>query len=189
MTSEYKMTLPPVTLENADDKSRPVLDRALKEVGFIPNMYTYMVNSPVLLVTYLHGYGLFRKESAFSPAEQEVVFLAISRENECHYCVAAHSMLADKKSNVPADVTNAIRDGRDIQDNKLRRLATFTRRMVESRGRPGPADIDAFIAAGYTERHILDIILAIAVKTLSNYSNHLFHTPVDDMFKAYAWSG
>ncbi len=189
MTSEYKMTLQPVTLENADNKARPVLDRALKEVGFIPNMYSFMVNSPALLETYLQGYGLFRKESAFSPAEQEVVFLTISRVNECHYCVAAHSMLSDKMSGVPADVTNAIRDGKDIHDNKLRRLATFTRRMVENGGRPSRADVNAFITAGYTERHILDIILAIAVKTLSNYSNHLFHTPVDDMFKAYAWSG
>ncbi|MBI4006778.1 MAG: carboxymuconolactone decarboxylase family protein [Gammaproteobacteria bacterium] len=187
MNSEYKVTLSPITLENADNKARPVLDKALKEVGFIPNMYTFMVNSPALLELYLHGYGLFRKESAFSPAEQEVVFLAISRENACHYCVAAHSMLADKISNVPTDVIYAIRNGENIVDSKLNSLSAFTQIMVKSHGRPGRADVDTFLNAGYSECHILDIILAIAVKTLSNYSNHFFHTPVDDMFKEYRW--
>lgn len=189
MSAEYKITLPAITLENADQKAKPVLERALKEVGFIPNMYTYMVNSPALLETYLNGYGLFRKESAFTSAEQEVVFLAISRENECHYCVAAHSMLADKKSGVPADVTEAIRNDHKISDAKLEQLSRFTQIMTETRGLPSKPDVQSFLEAGYSEKHILDIILAISVKTLSNYSNHLFHTPVDDMFGAYAWPG
>lgn len=188
MTAEYKMKMAPITREAADKETGVVLDRALKEVGFIPNMYSCMVNSPALLDTYLHGYSLFRKESAFTPQEQEVVFLAISHENACHYCVSAHSMLADKKANVPGEVTEAIRNGRDSYEHKLGRLATFTRKMVNSQGRPSQSDVNDFINAGYTERHILDIILAMGVKTLSNYSNHLFHTPVDEMFDAYAWS-
>lgn len=189
MTSEYKMTFTPVTFENADDDAKSVLERALKEVGFIPNMYGLMVNSPALLEAYLHGYGLFRNDSSFSPAEQEVVFLSISLENKCHYCVSAHSMLADKKSGVPPEVTEAIRNRRRIPDPRLDQLSAFTRIMVESRGLPSRAEVDAFLESGYTEKHILEIILAIAVKTLSNYSNHLFHTPVDDMFKDYAWTG
>ena len=187
-TSEYKMTLKPVNLDNADDKAKPVLERALKEVGFIPNMYTYMANKPDLLENYLHGYSLFRNDSGFTLEEQEIVFLTISHENSCHYCVAAHSMLAEKKSGVPLDVIKAIRNGDIIAELKLEQLSKFTRIMIETRGLPSSEDIDNFINSGYTENHILDIILAIAVKTLSNYSNHLFHTPIDDMFKAYAWT-
>lgn len=150
-------------------------------------MYAAMANSPGLLDTYLHGYEHFRKHSAFTAAEQEVVFLTISRENGCHYCMAAHSMLADKQSKVPAGITAAIRDYEPIPDDRLAELVRFTGIMVETRGRPSKADTERFLNAGYSERHILDIILAQAVKTLSNYSNHLFHTPVDDMFSHYTW--
>lgn len=187
MTSEYRITLAPRTLENADPAAKAVLEKAKEQVGFIPNMYAGMVNSPGLLDTYLEGYSHFRKGSDFSSVEQEVVFLTISRENRCHYCMAAHSMLAENMSKVPAEVTAAIREGHSITDHKLDYLSKFTAVMVESRGLPGRKDVESFLAAGYSEQNILDIILAIAVKTLSNYSNHLLHTPVDDMFSAHSW--
>lgn len=111
----------------------------------------------------------------------------MSAENGCTYCVAAHSTLADMMSKVPPEVTEAIRNGASVPDPKLRALSQFTRLMVATRGWPGAAVVDAFLSAGYTERHILEIILAISVKTLSNYSNHIFQTPVDDMFAGRRW--
>ena len=75
-----------------------MLDKALKQVGFIPNMYANMAHAPAVLNTYLTGYDLFRKESGLSSAEQEVVFLAVSKTNGCTYCTAAHSMIAEKMS-------------------------------------------------------------------------------------------
>lgn len=147
-----------------------------------------MANSPGLLDTYVHGYERFRALSGFTPAEQEVVLLAVSRENGCTYCVAAHSFIADRMSGVPAAVTDAIRDGRPIPDARLAALHDFTRTMVAKRGLPDKADVSAFLAAGYSERQILEVVLAIAVKTLSNYANHLFHTPVDGMFAGRAWA-
>lgn len=187
MLAGYQITLPPQTLETAEGKTREVLDKALKQVGFIPNMYTNMAHSPGVLNTYLEGYAAFRKESGFTPTEQEVVFLVISRENGCEYCVSAHSFIADKASGVPGEVTDAIRDGWPIADPKLQALAEFTRVLVASRGLPDRTQTDAFLSAGYSERQILEIVLAIAVKTLSNYSNHLFHTPLDDMFASRRW--
>lgn len=189
MSAEYKLNLAPKTLENADPRQRELLEQARAQVGFIPNMYAGMVNSPDLLETYLDGYQRFRENSGFTPIEQEVVFLSISRENGCHYCMAAHSVIADKMSNVPPEVTDAIRDGQSIPDPKLAALSEFTRTMVVQRGKPATRDVDAFLSAGYREQHILDIILAISVKTLSNYSNHLFHTEVDEMFAGRTWQG
>lgn len=188
MSAEYQLSLDLVTPEDADARQRELLDTAKASLGFVPNMYAAMANAPGVLDTYLHGYQLFREESEFSPAEQEVVFLTISRENGCHYCMAAHSMLAANKSGVPDAVTQAIRDDREIQDPKLAALCQFTRRMVRTRGLPESADVQAFLDAGYTERHVLDIVLAQAVKTLSNYTNHLFHTNVDEVFADYRWS-
>ena len=146
-----------------------------------------MVNSPGLLNTYLDGYAAFRADSGFTPPEQETVFLVISRENACEYCVSAHSMLAEAKSGLAPEVVAAIRDDRPIADARLAALAGFTRRMVRARGLPSKADVAAFLDAGYGERQILEIVLAIAVKTLSNYANHLFHTPLDPLFEGHRW--
>lgn len=185
MTAEAKLTLPAQTLDSHDADVRRVLEKAKTQVGFIPNMYAAMVNSPGVLDTYLDGYARFRSDSGFTPVEQEVVFLVISVANGCGYCTAAHSMIADKMSMVPADVLRALRHGQPIADAKLAALAAFTQVMFDTRGRPGKADLHAFLAAGFSERHALEIVLAMAVKTLSNYSNHLFHTEVDEMFAGY----
>ena len=188
MLAEHQIGLPAQSLETADGKAKEVLEKAKAAVGFIPNMYARMVHSPGLLDTYLHGYAAFRNDSGFTPPEQEVVFLVISRENGCEYCVGAHSFLADMKSKLDPAVTDAIRDGRPITDSRLAALATFTRTLVKSRGLPGKADVQAFLAAGYSEQQILEIVLAISVKTLSNYANHLFHTPLDPVFGARRWT-
>ncbi|MDQ5910442.1 MAG: hypothetical protein QG599_2538 [Pseudomonadota bacterium] len=187
MLSEYQLTLAPKTLDNADPEARAVLEKAQAQVGFIPNMYARMVNSPGLLTAYLDSYALFRQQSGFTPVEQEVVFLTISRENGCEYCVGAHSVLADNLSKVPTAVTDAIRAGALIPDDQLAALSQFTQVMVAKRGLPSRAEVDDFLSAGYSETQILEIVLAIAVKTLSNYANHLFHTPLDEVFAARAW--
>lgn len=183
----YKITLSPVSIDNADARTRILLEAAQKQMGAIPNMYANMANFSAMLEIYSAGYGLFRQEGGFTPAEQEVVFLTISKENSCAYCLAAHSVVADMKSKVPVAVTDAIRNGTEIPDKKLKAVALFTAVMLNKKGRPSAADVAAFLSAGYTEQHILSIILAIAVKTISNYSNHIFHTQVDPMFKSREW--
>ncbi len=177
--------LKPIDHASAQGKQKEILDFALKQVGFIPNMYANMANAPAMLSTYLHGYALFRSESGLSPAEQEVVFLAVSQYNGCNYCTAAHSMLADKMSGVPAAVLQAMRAHQPIPDAKLAALAAMATEMVAKHGQPDRAVVQAFLDAGYQEKDLLYIMLAAAVKVLSNYSNQAFHTVVDDKFAAY----
>lgn len=172
--------------EAATGEQRDMLERAKQQTGCIPNMYAGMANVPVVLDTYLHEYQLFCKEAGFFPAEQEVIFLAISRVNGCSYCTAAHSMTPNKKSGVAKPVLEAIRNDQNIPDAKLAALFAFTTEMVSSRGRPSREVADAFLSQDYTEHRILGIVLAMAVKTLSNYSNHLFETPLDEAFSSYA---
>ncbi len=188
MSNTYRIKdLPFLTTETATGKARNLLESAKRQMGFTPKMYGAMANEPALYEAYSSGYAAFRQECGFTPIEQEVIFLVISRWNGCHYCMAAHSFVADKMSKVPPEVTDAIRDGRPIPDAKLRALAEFTRIMLEKRGRPNKADAQAFFSAGYSERNILGIILAISVKTISNYANHVFHTPVDEVFATRVW--
>lgn len=182
------MNLKKIDLAVADQRQQLIIEDSTKRNGGWPNMYGNMINSTGLLETYLHGYNAFRTESGFTPVEQEVVFLTLSYENECNYCMAAHSFIADKMSKVPTEVTDAIRAGTPITDNKLQVLSLFTKQLFTSRGRPTNEEVANFLAVGYDEKKILEIILALAVKTLSNYSNHVFDTEVDDMFKERTWS-
>lgn len=186
--NSYRISLQPISIINADERTKPLLEAAKKQVGTIPNMYENMANLPALLETYGKGYELFRKEGGFTPAEQEVIFLTISKENGCDYCVAAHSVVADMMSKVPVAITDAIRNDEDIPDAKLRVLSKFTTAMLLKRGRPSNDDVQEFLMADYTEKQILAIILAISVKTISNYSNHIFNTKIDGMFKAREWT-
>lgn len=188
MNQSYHLKLEPKDVDTASPAASVILKNTKKELGMIPNMYSYMAIAPALLSTYSHGYRLFRKESGFSPAEQEVIFLTISYENQCDYCVAAHSMVADLFSKVPVEVTDAIRNGSPIPNQKFQALADFTAIMLNKRGLPSDDDVSGFLNAGYQQEQILYIVLAISIKTISNYSNHIFQTPVDAMFKTREWS-
>lgn len=183
----YTSPLGLVEVEDAPDESKRLLESARQKIGMIPNMYRGMAHSPGLFATYVDGYNRFRAQSGFTPAEQEVVFLTISRHNECTYCVAAHSTLADTASNVPTAVTDAIRDDRPIDDPRLGALSVFTQVLLETGGHPSVSDAESFVGAGYTHGQVLEIVLAIAVKTLSNYTNHMVGTPVDAAFAGRAW--
>jgi len=187
MKSEYQLTLAPVELATAPESVKSILQEQKNNFGFLPNMYTHMANAPSLLKMYLYGYRLFREEATFSPVEQEVIFLTISRENGCDYCVGAHSMIADKMSGVPAHVTEAVRAGSSIDDPRLQALHDFTMAMLDRRGAPSRVEVEAFLRAGFSEQQILEVIVAIAVKTLSNYNNHLAHTALDEVFADYRW--
>lgn len=188
MTTVFKTSLPLRTIEDPNPAVSDPLKAAQAGMGMVPNMYAAMANLPALLETYNHGYGKFRAEAGFTPVEQEVVFLAISRFNGCHYCVAAHSFVGDMMSKVPTEVTDAIREGRPVPDARLEALRAFAHAMTESRGNPTPEQAKAFLNAGYSEEHILGIVLAISVKVISNYSNHIFHTELDPGFAGRAWS-
>jgi uncharacterized peroxidase-related enzyme len=186
--AKFKISLGTVAPENAERGAKPIMEGAQKKLGMVPNMYRTMANAPELLETYSTGYEGFRKHSGLSPAEQEVVLLSVSFENACTYCMAVHSFMADQMSGVPTEVTDAIRDGEQVPDPKLRALSELTRDMVRSRGWPSEEKAKAFVDAGYEERQILYVLLAVAVKTISNYTNHLFDTPVDEPFAGRVWT-
>lgn len=188
MTSRttYTTDLAPLSAD-ADGAGGEMFRAVEKKMGMIPNMYRGMAVMPDLLATYMDGYNRFRATSGFTPQEQEVVFLAISRFHGCTYCMAAHSFVADAMSKVPPEITGALRDGRPLPDPRLEALRAFAHHMTESRGNPGKTEVAAFHAAGFADQHILAIILALATKTISNFTNHLFDTEVDAAFAGHAW--
>ena len=103
-------------------------------------------------------------------------------------CRRACAVDGDSQRRADPEVTDAVRAGEPIGDARLQALNLFTTSMVATRGRPPEEELEAFLAVGYTENQVLEIILAIAVKTLSNYSNHVLDTPLDKAFARRAWT-
>lgn len=175
------------TLDSAPAGSLPILDAANKGLDFIPNLYAHLASSPSALQAYKQ-LGALLEQGALTPEEQQTVLITVSVENRCEYCVAAHSFLARNKVKVPGDKISALRNGQPLGDAKLNALVAFTQAVVRERGWvAGSPELINFFAAGYTTQHALDVILGVAMKTLSNYTNHLTDTPLDAAFAGEAW--
>lgn len=164
-----------------------ILENTKKGLGFVPNMYVTMGANPALLDAYTHSYKSFRANAGFTPVEQEVVFLSVAYENNCEYCMAAHSFVGDMMTKVPTEVTDAIRSGKQIPDAKLSALSKLTRSLTATRGNVSQEEINEFLNAGYSEINVLGIIAGIAIKTMSNYSNHITNPAIDDTFAGRIW--
>jgi len=188
MNTDKKVVLEPKTIETANALSSKVLEASKKRSGMIANMYGTMANNDALIDAYTYSYESFRKNAGFTPQEQEVVFLSMNYVNNCEYCMAAHSVIADRMSKVPKEVTDAIRNNTEIPNEKLKALSKFSKVMIEKRGFPTEEDTENFLDAGYTKSHILGVVAGAAVKTMSNYTNHIFDIPVDKAFESRFWN-
>lgn len=175
------------SIQNAPLAAQPLLEGAQQKFGFVPNLLGGFAESPIVLQTYLNLGALFDKTS-LTPVEQQVVLIAASVENHCIYCVAVHSMLAKHKVRVDAAIVNALRQQQPLPDKKLDALATFTRAVVKQRGEVTGNALDNFIIAGYGRSQVLEVVLGVTMKTLSNYANHIMHAPLDSQFQAEAWN-
>ena len=174
------------TSETAPEGARPLFDAAKKNFGMVPNLYAVMAESPQLLEAYQKVSALFQATS-LSAVERNIVWMAVNVEHECHYCVPAHTMIA-KGSGVDDATIAALREARPLPNAKNEALRQFTLAVVRERGKVSDADIDKFLAAGFTTRNVMDVILGVSQKVMSNYVNHLAETPVDAPFKAFDWS-
>ena len=172
--------------ETAPEASRRFLEATKKRFGFSPNIAGALAESPAALEGYLTLARLFAGTS-FSPVERQIVLIAASVVNGCAYCVAAHSTMAAGER-VAEDVIAALRDGEPIADARLEALRRFVEILVESRGWASDRQVQSFIAAGFSRQQVVEVLLGITQKTLSNYVNHLADTPLDDAFAPRQWA-
>jgi uncharacterized peroxidase-related enzyme len=173
------------TTETAPAASKEQLAGIEKAWGFVPNLHRTLAESPVTLEGYNTLIGLFGK-SSFTPAEQQVVYLAINVVNECEYCTSGHSVLA-KMAGLDAETISALRENRPLSTPRLEVLRRFAEAVVHERGFVGDAAVDIFLKAGFTKAQVLEVVLAVATKTLSNYVNHITHTPLDAFMSETRW--
>jgi uncharacterized peroxidase-related enzyme len=173
--------------QSAPEDARSLLQGASERLGFVPNLYGLLAEAPKVLEAYFTLSDLFG-ETSLTPFEQQVVLLAVSVENECRFCVAAHSTIARHMVKVDSAAVDALRDQRRIDDPRLEALRRFTTAVTRERGAVRGAELDAFLQSGYTRQQVIEVVLGVTMKTLSNYSNHVFDTPVDDAFASEAWA-
>lgn len=173
------------TVESAPEGAKALLEDSQKSFGMVPNLHAAMAESPEALDAYKQLTVLFSKTSLTS-VEQNVLWMAINVENRCHYCVPAHTVIA-RGAGVDEDTLTALRAGTALADTKLESLRQFALAVVRQRGEATDAQVEAFVAAGFTKRNIFDVLLGVTHKTLSNYTNHIVKTPVDAAFAGEAW--
>ncbi|PPB82603.1 AhpD family alkylhydroperoxidase [Albidovulum inexpectatum] len=173
------------TIETAPEAAKPLLEASLKANGRIPGLHGTMADAPGLLEAYQVAHKAFLNTS-LTKEEKTVVWQTVNVEHECHYCVPAHTGIA-KMMGVDDAITEALRNETPLPDPKLEALRDFTLKVVRNRGFVDEADTQAFLDAGYTTTNILEVILGVAQKVMSNYVNHFAKTPVDKVFEKYAW--
>lgn len=169
----------------APEGSRALLENSEKAFGMIPALHAVMAEAPGLLEGYQELHRLFT-ETSFDATEQTVVWQTINVQHACHYCVPAHTAIA-KMTDVPDEVTEALRNETPLPTANLEALRDFTLSVVRDRGNVDEAAVQRFLEAGYTKGNILEVVLGVSQKVMSNYTNHLADTPIDKPFEQFEW--
>lgn len=173
------------TEDTAPVASKPLLADSMKTYGMMPGLHAVMAESPGLLEAYKTVGELF-VNSSFDKDEITVVWQSINVEHACHYCVPAHTGIA-MSMGVSDDISDALRNETLLPNARLEALRTFTLSVVRNRGYVDDSAVQAFLDAGFTRRQILEVILGVSQKVMSNYTNHLANTPVDAPFRKLVW--
>ena len=171
------------TLESAPADSQPLLKNSVEAFGMLPNLHAVMAEAPTSLKSYQQLHENFLNTS-FDAEEKTVVWQTINVEHNCHYCVPAHTGIA-KSMGVDDQLIEALTNGTNMPNEKLQALHNTTLAVVRGRGVVDADVLDKFYAAGYSQKHLLEIVVGLAQKVMSNYVNHFADTPVDEPFKKF----
>ena len=174
------------TLESAPEMAADGLRTLQSTVGLIPNLAATMAESPALLNGFLALRELYA-QTGFSAREVQVLSLTAAYENDCAWCVAFHTAMALKEG-VDRDAIDALRRGTAPTDERLAALSSFARAMVRNRGAVDAPALQAFLAAGYSNRQALDVVMGMAFSLMANYAGHLTRPPLDGFLAAHAWT-
>ncbi len=173
------------TKENSEGDRRETLEAAEKNYGFIPNLIAGLAEAPETARAYM-ALSKHVSKSSFTPTERHVAWFAVNYYNNCHYCMPAHTAIANMEK-IDQDIIETARQGGGYADKKLQALHDFVIALVDQHGDVDEATVSTFLSAGYTKQNVLEAVMLIAHKTISNFGNHLMDTPVDDNFSAFAW--
>lgn len=174
------------TAETAPDAARRVLAATEKKFGYLPVAVARLAESPQLLDGFLKLTAIFDTTS-LDPVARETVIMTMATHNGCHLCVAMHTAALGRLGADQALVT-ALRDDKPLPDERLQALRDFTLTVLATKGDVPDADLSAFVAAGFTTRQALEVVLGIGAYTLSTFANRLTRAPLDEPLRPFAWA-
>ena len=163
------------TRDEVSESNQAIFDNLNKALGFVPNLYAYYAKNDTALGDYL---ALQNRKSTLKAKEREVINLVTSQINGCHYCQSAHTALG-KMNGFTDDQILELRTGTAAFDPKLDALVKFTASVVNNKGNATQATKDAFFAAGYTEANMIDVVIVVGDKVISNYIHNLTDFAID----------
>ncbi len=163
------------TREEVSTNHQVVFDNLNKALGFVPNLYATYAHSDTALENYIN---FSNAKTSLSAKEKEVVNLAVSQVNECIYCLSAHTAIGKMNGFTDAQILE-LRAGYASFDTKLDALARIAKNITKNRGKADQVVIDTFFAAGYTKGNLIDIIVLVGDKTISNYIHNTTQVAVD----------
>jgi uncharacterized peroxidase-related enzyme len=164
-------------VEQSPAASRPLLDAVNKQLGTVPNLMKVLGNSPAALGGYLGLSGALGK-GALGAKTGERIALAVAEVNSCNYCLAAHSYLGKNLAKLDDAEILANRNGTS-QDAKANAAVRFAVQVVKARGHISDADVAAVKSAGYGDAEVIEIVVHVALNTLTNYVNEVAQTAID----------
>ena len=157
--------------------TRPLLDAVQNKLGVIPNLMRVIGNSPAALEGYLSLNGALEK-GTLGVKTAERIALAIAEINGCSYCLSAHTYLGKNLAKLDDAEMAANRD-RASTDVKAAAAVRFASKVALERGHVSDSDVQAVKAAGYTDAEVMEIVLHVALNTLTNYVNSVAETEID----------
>lgn len=163
------------TKEQVSPDNQAIFDNLNGMVGFVPNLYAIFAHSSSALGDYL---ALQNRKSSIRAKEREVINLVVSQVNSCSYCLSAHTQFAKMHGFTDEQILDVRRANIGF-DPKLDALAKLVKNTTENRGHASGAVIETFYAAGYTEANLIDVVIIIGDKIITNYLHALTDIPVD----------
>lgn len=167
----------PASIAEAPVAAQPALEAVNKQLGVVPNLFRVIANSPAALEGYLGLSGALAKGSL--PAQtRERIALAVGEFNGCSYCLSAHSYLGKNLAKLDDAEILANRKGHS-NDAKADAAVRFAVAVTKARGHVNDAELAAVKTAGYTDAQVVEIVLHVALNTLTNYVNEVAETVID----------
>lgn len=176
------------TIEDAPAEAKARLEAAEKNNGFLPNLVRILANAPVALETY-QTVSAINARASLGLTEREAVQITAAATHGCGFCVAGHSVVADKKAKLDKPIIDALRNKESVPHARLDAVARFTEAVIASRGSVSDAELAAFKAAGFDDQAALEVVLGVSLATLCNFANNLGQPELNPQYAAYEWKG
>ncbi len=166
----------PVAIEVAVGETAQLYGAIKSSLGMVPNLFQSIATSPQALKTFL-GIGEGLKGGQLNGTDREAIALAVAEKNGCDYCLSAHSLLSKLGGAAPDEILRNRRgESKDVKRTALLRLAS---EIVSEKGRVSDVTFKNFLAQGYTESHLPEVLLVVVENLYTNYFNNFNRTEID----------